>query len=389
LCNEKCDTLYNLQGEFLLQVPNFPDLKTLLFVFGDELDSKSCGWAKYASNLALIHDFANARGGCNWPTSKVTTGLSGPSGAIIHELIHTFGIHHVCNDKTDLMIGTPECTIDEDTYEEAQITLDVKGKQYVGSEAAFGTDILRLPIWSDGSGASNYSQIKQNSNLKYIPQLDDDTVYAVIGQETKKFDWSWEKELNPKTHAINCTLISGATRIQGKVNESACTFQIPINLRAGAAFTVSQSWNMGPWFGTASVTGVLVRADLTSTPCTVSICFVGGSTLSPNSCWSSGVKNLVLQQLVNGKWKVLASLKSQRDKACDRKEFPFTANYKLNFKQKGTFIYRWVVPKRPGWNATYDTPFAIIVNDPSQPEPSQVEIDAAQATAIKLGKLAK
>ena len=388
LCIKKCETLSNLQDEYLSQNRNFESSKTLLFLIGDELDSATCGWSENPSNLALVHNFANSSDGCNWPTSKDVTGLSGPAGTITHELIHTFGVDHVCSDNSDLMIGIPECTIDKNTFGHVPITLDLKANQYAGSDSTFGIDILKMPIWSDGSGTKSYAEIKQISGEKYISKLDGVTVYAVVGKVSEKFDWDWEKDLRPEGGAIDCTLTTGASKIKGQIVNSACTFDIPNTLRAGSAFTVAQSWEKGPWHGNASVTGKLVRSDLSSTPCSESACFVGGSTFLHNGCWPSNVVNLVLQQVVNGKWKEVENLKATKDDACKKAKFPNSVNYELAFKQPGTFVYRWVSPKSSGWSATYDTPFAVVVNDSTQPEPTQSEIELAQSQALLIGKQA-
>jgi len=389
LCLDNCNTLSNLKDEYMKQNSAFDDSKTLLFMLSEKLGPTSCGWGGFASNLALTHNFGDTTNGCNFPNSKAKTGLNGPAKAIIHELIHTFGIHHVCMDSSDLMIGTPECKIDDNTFGDIPITVDSKRNQYIGSDSAFGTDLLKMPIWADGSGSNAYANIKQISDKKYVPHLKDDTVYAVIGQESKKFDWKWEKEIYPDGAGTKCQFTYGIISIIGKLSKSACVFDVPASLRAGKSFTVSQSWVEGPWHGVASVTGVLVRKDLSSNPCTENTCFAGGSTTADFSCWESNVKSMTLQQLINGRWVNFKTVGTKSGSQClNNGKFVNYPEVTLNFQQIGLFVYRWFIPNGPGFNSYTGKPFAVIVNDENSAEPSQDEITSAQLNAINLGKTA-
>ena len=389
LCRSDCEALTKLKNEFIAQNTNFNDSKTLLFVLGENLDTESCGWANYASNVALIHNLTDTRSGCNWSTGKSKTGLTHPAASIIHELIHTFGIHHVCMDNSDLMIGTPECTIDDSTYGSVPITLDSKRSQYIGSDLAFGIDLLKMPIWSDGSGNAMYSQIKQISDTKHLSTLTGGTVYAVIGQKSDQFAWDWDKNFYPDGVGVKCQFTSGLVSIVGTQNKSSCVFDVPSTLRAGKPFTVTQGWAVGPWHGEATVTGTLARKDLSTNPCTKTTCFVGGTAIAAFSCWQSDVKSMTLQQLTNGKWADIQSGKTSTGDACSS-DAKFT-NYPdttLNFSQTGTYIYRWFIPARPGFNSYTDKPFVVVVNDENSPEPSQDEVTSAQTQAYELGKAA-
>ena len=389
LCLVSCNTLSKLNDEYVTQNPAFDNSKTLLFMLSEELDPTSCGWANDASNLALTHDFGNTSGGCNWASSKVKTGLNDPAKTIIHELIHTFGIDHICVDNSDLMIGRPECKIDDNTFGQAQLTLDSKSNQYIGSDLAFGIDLLKMPIWSDGSGLMSYSQIKQISDKKYLPVLNDGTVYAVIGKQSGKFDWDWEKKFYPDGAGVKCQFTSGMVSIIGTQSKSACVFNVPNTLRTGKQFTVTQSWVEGPWYGEASTTGVLVRSDYSSNPCTANICFVGGSTIADFSCWTSNVKSMTLQQLVEGAWVDFKTVGTVSGPRClNNEKYMNYPELTLNFEQTGLFVYRWFLPKGPDVNSYTDTPFAVIVNDENSAEPSQDEIASAQTKAIELGKAA-
>jgi hypothetical protein len=382
LCLKNCKTLSLLNDEYAAQNPNFDNSKTLLFMLSDKLDADSCGWAESVSNLALVHNFGDTRSGCNRPTSKATTGLSDPAWTVIHELIHTFGIGHVCIDNSDLMIGRPECTIDYNTYGHAPMTIDASRNQYIGSDLVSGIDLLRMPIWSDGSGLKSYAEIKQISDKKYLPLLKDDIVYAVIGKQSGKFAWDWEKKFYPDKAGVKCQFSSGLVTIIGTLTESACVFDVPNSLRAGRAFTVTQSWVKGPWYGEASVIGTLAREDFTTTPCATFTCFVGGSGMPHIACWDKNSKSMNLQQLVQGKWTNIAKPPLITGPICGN-EFKYP-DITLDYPKEGQYIFRWYLND----SKFADTPFAVIVNDENSAEPSKDEIASAQTNAIDLGRAA-
>jgi hypothetical protein len=389
LCRENCNTLSKLKDEYIAQNPTFDNSKTLFFMFSDKLGLDSCGWAYYNSNLALAHNLGDTGDQCNRLTSKASSGLTYPAKIIIHELIHTFGIYHVCMDSSDLMIGTPECTIDNNTFGQLSLTLDSNRNQYIGSDLAFGIDLLKMPVWDDGSGIKTYSEMKQISDKKYVPRFKDGTVYAVIGKQSGEFAWDWENKIFPNWAGLKCQFSSGLVTVIGTQSKSACVFDVPNSLRAGKAFTVTQSWVKGPWHGEASISGVLVREDFSATPCTQNTCFVGGTSSAYWSCWTKDVKSLTLQQLVDGAWVDFKTVETISGSKClSNDKFVNYPELALDFQQTGLFIYRWVVPNRPGIKSYIDTAFAIIVNDENSAEPSTDEIASAQTSAIELGKAA-
>jgi len=378
-----CDTLSKLKSEYIAQNPNFNGSKTLVFVVNEILAPGDCGWANVPGNLAIVYE---GNGHCNYPAG--TSGLSWPATTLIHELIHSFGIAHQCLNNSDIMIGSPECNIDLNTYGHVSTTIDITRNLYVGSETASGVDILRMPIWADGTGLITYSTVNQTSDNKYVPKLTSGLIYAIVGKTTGTFEWVWDKKLNPKDESIVCEFLSGETTIKGNVTGSKCTFEVPGNLRAGKNFTVKESWNVGPWHGEASTQGTLVRDNLSSTLCTTNTCFAGGSTTAKQSCWSDQVKNLIFQQLMDGKWVDITKVTPAPGPACSDSTHPNYPNYTIDFSQTGTFIYRWVSPARPGVSRFEATPFAVVVNDANFAEPSATKVDMANAQAIDLGKAA-
>lgn len=384
LCYDTCKTLAKLEAEYQMQDASYNGSKTLVFIIADELDPGSCGWATRPSNVALLHDLGP--GPCTTGSAQSRFGLSWPAQSLTHELIHTYGIKHQCFDTSDMMIGSPECP---NSRAEKLMTLDPARNHYVGSEVSDGIDLLKMPIWSDGSGSTAYSLIKQTSENKYIPELKDGKVFAIVGQKSDPFDWAWDKNFYPKAPGVKCQFTSGSVSIVGTLDGSSCSFDVPNTLRAGKPFTVTQNWVDGPWHGEATVAGTLVRADYSSTICTFTTCIVGGSTPAVYACWTSDIKTLILQQLIDGKWIDIKTVATSTGTLC--KGDPKNAYYPeatLDFNQAGIFIYRWLSPAQSGYSKYATTPFAVVVNDEYSPEPSQAEVDAAKAQALELGKAA-
>jgi hypothetical protein len=383
LCRRDCEALDKLEAEFLSQQISYKSSKTIVFVLDENLDKSSCGWADKPGYLALIH---LRDSGCSGSSTRERYGLSWPAASLLHELFHTFGISHQCFDDTDLMIGDPECP---NSIANKLTTLDLKRRHYVSSEASDGIDLLKMPIWTDGSGNAAYSKIKQISNEKFLPQLQADKVYAVIGERSDEFVWDWGRKHFPDESGISCQFISGSTNIVGSAERTSCYFDVPSTLRAGKSFTVIQKWVKGPWNGEASATGVLVRSDFSSELCSTYVCFEGGTTTVKSSCWESSIKNLILQQLIEGKWTDIKTVQTVSGERClNSGKSSFYQDAQLSFKQTGLFIYRWFLPAQSGFRSASDNPFAVVVNNENSSEPSAVLTKVAQTRAIELEKAA-
>ena len=383
LCHKNCDALEKLEAEYIAQQISYDNSKSIIFVLDENLDKSSCGWAKSPGNLSLVH---LGDPSCSSSSSQERYGISWPAASLLHELFHTFGIGHQCFDNTDLMIGSPECP---KTIANKPTTLDSKRNKYVGSEVTDGIDLLKMPIWSNGSGSTSYTRIKQTSNEKYLPQLKSDKVYVVVGQKSEDFSWEWEREHYPSGSGVTCQFISGTFYIESAAKGSSCSFDVPSTLRPGKTFTVIQKWNKGPWSGEASTTGVLVRSDYSSELCTPYVCFEGGNTTAQFLCWDSSVKNRILQQLIDGKWTDIRNVQTVSGKECwGDPNFPNYPETQLNFKQSGFFIYRWASPTQPGFRNYFGTPFTVVVNNENSPEPSEAVTNIAETRAIELGKAA-
>jgi len=151
---EKLRAEFNKQNGVTLQGKN------LLFIIDVKLSERYCGFAQ-TGDTAVVTPYA---GGCWYPEFGYlaqTTKLNSPSAAIAHELFHNMGVNHICEGKSDLMIGEG-CERPESTPE---ITIDSKNKFYLGASAG-GANILDFKVWKDGSGARHV----QSQGVCYIKE---------------------------------------------------------------------------------------------------------------------------------------------------------------------------------------------------------------------------
>lgn len=383
LCHLKCDGLGKLEEEYVLKNSSYDGSKTVLFVLNEDLDKNYCGWANTPGNFALL-SLGSSK--CDDQTALKTYGMTWPAITLLHELFHSYGIGHKCFDSTDLMIGSPEC---KDKIALKFTTLDSRRNQYIGSESSDGIDLLKLPIWQKRTQDYLYSKISAISKDRYIPKLRDGKVYAVVGQNSGKFDWEWDKNMHPSGPEVSCALVSGETSIVGKSEGSSCVFNVPRSVRPGKTFTVTQKWVKGPWSGEESISGTFVRSDYSSELCTFEACFVGQVSMAQYSCWESKIKTLTLQQLVKGRWIDVKTVATENGARCKNEtNFTHYPSAQLEFKQTGFYIYRWFSPAQSGYTSFSDAPFAIVVNEELSPEPSGAVIEMAKRKASELGKAA-
>jgi hypothetical protein len=138
--------LEKLRAEFVKQNGAALQGKNLLFVIDTKLAKRYCGFAQ-TGDTAVVTPYV---GGCWYPEFGYlaqTRKLNDASGAIAHELFHNLGVEHICEGKSDLMIGDG-CVFPEKSIE---ITIDSKRKYYLGASAG-GANIFDLKVWKDGSG---------------------------------------------------------------------------------------------------------------------------------------------------------------------------------------------------------------------------------------------
>lgn len=138
--------LEKLRAEFVKQNGTALQGKNLLFVIDTKLAKRYCGFAQ-TGDTAVVTPYV---GGCWYPEFGYlaqTRKLNDASAAIAHELFHNLGVGHICEGKSDLMIGDG-CVFPEKSPE---ITIDSKQKYYLGASAG-GANIFDLKVWKDGSG---------------------------------------------------------------------------------------------------------------------------------------------------------------------------------------------------------------------------------------------
>jgi hypothetical protein len=379
LCEGNCDATTKLIQEAKAQDPNLTSRKTYFFYVAGLSDPNACGWANLRSNTGLA---ALGGSGCDIALSAVQSGLGGPSATFLHELLHTFGVSHVCVDNSDLMIGNPECTIDTKTYGYVKTTLDTTHMNYLDGSAA-GVNLLKMPIWADGFGDANYSKVQPVVNEKWLPRLSNGTVIAVVGKESPYFSWEWAKDTNTTFQSVDCTMSYANEVIQGKASNRSCSFVVPNYWRVGSDFQVSQHWEMGPFSGDATVKGKLARYDYSLAPCTNFVCFVGGTSLIKASCWPANINQLILQQYSNHQWKNLQTVVLHNDNSCS-KSTPFSQTIALSFSDTGTRYYRWRFPGNTKYTASNQPPFALMVSAATEAEPSVQDVAYANQAAQKL-----
>ena len=381
LCSDTCDALEKLTAEIKAQDPNLLASKTIYFNLSELPSPTYCGWANGFSNLSLGFS-KDAK--CNWSGSASYNGLSQPAKTMIHELLHTYGVSHVCSDDSDLMIGTPECTLNTAKFGQVPVTLDASHKNYLGGDAA-GIDISKLPIWKDGSGSKEYARILPTKS--YATKLFDGTVVVVAGQTSGKFIWDWSRPVYSSFKTIKCSITSEGKLLLGTSVDSACVFEIPAEWHPGSDFTVTQEISVGPFFGTASVTGKVARADYSITPCTQNICIENGSLDLGIYCWSQNVENVSLQQLIDEKWQEVQTVKAELAASCIP-DYPLQSRFKVTFDSIGTKIYRIIINNAENYRTYTGAPFAILVTGKDVREPSAAEIAEAQAQAKTQGEAA-
>lgn len=152
--------LEKLRKEFNKQNGAALQGKNLLFVIDTKLSNRYCGFAQTGDTAVITPHI----GGCWYPEFGYlaqTRKLNDASATIAHELFHNLGVGHICEGKSDLMIGDG-CVMPEKSLE---ITIDSKKKYYLGASAG-GANIFDLKVWKDGSGIRHI----QSQGVCYIKE---------------------------------------------------------------------------------------------------------------------------------------------------------------------------------------------------------------------------
>jgi len=214
--SKKAGPLAKLRAEFNKQNGGEIQGKILLFIIDAKLAKDYCGLAETPGDTALATPYV---GGCWNPEFGYlgqTTKISGPSKTIVHELIHNLGVKHVCEDKSDLMIGEG-CVMPEENLE---ITIDSKNKSYLGASAG-GANIFDLKVWKDGSGVRHV----RSQGVCYIkePCLVSDAYWPIVQGDLaiqEKVNGKWKtiqkfkfKKIGSKKFAANASIIPASKGI--------------------------------------------------------------------------------------------------------------------------------------------------------------------------------
>lgn len=326
-----------LLSEFLVQSPtrNYAESpKTYIFVTGQSVKADACGFAS-----AYIGGIIWTGGGCwSGPQDDRTDpyGMSWPSRALIHEVVHTYGVMHVCDSTQDLMWGTPECT---GTMSYAMTLIDVNRNDYYGGEKA-GADIAQLPIWSDSPSITTYSTVKAINT--YTTYTGDDYTF-VIGRDENKISWEWSRIWGYRIgNYLECSLTNGKETLTAKIIENRCFFEIPLTWRGGVTATVTGKIWASPYSGQTQEKIKILNPEFQYQSCTSKYCFVGETLeLRSKYCYYTDSKFFTLEQYVDGQWKKIGTTGTRPKANCEPNTFE-PIPIKFSFTKSGNFVYRWV-----------------------------------------------
>ena len=330
--------LHTLIKEFLEQSPQRDyktSPKTYMFMISENIKPEACGYAQLSSVFALGFTGGNCWQG---PQDDVRSGgvIPWPSTTIVHEVFHTYGVEHTCDDVQDLMWGSG-CTGKRTSN---LLFIDKDNNEYFGGDKA-GVDISKLPIWSDSPTSNIYASIKPKA--ANAPKLTNGDFVFEVGKSAQSISWEWERIGYSNLGGFTeCTLSSGAATIATSVNGGPCLFDIPLTWRGGQiAVAKSKIW-VGPFFGESSTLIKIWNPDKGFSACTEAFCFEK-EVLSIDSsyCYPTDYKFFTLEQFVGEAWKPVVVMDSRPTERCKGTNWEPTPA-EVEFSEAGAFVYRWV-----------------------------------------------
>ena len=372
------DSLDSLINDYIKQSPLLDykkNPKTYVIMYGDRLGADYCGYA-FLPSIRAIGTF----GGECWYggeyTNQPISEFSGPSYVMIHELFHTYGVEHTCDNQSDLMWGAGCPAI---TGRVGGATLDQDRKDYFGGEKS-GVDISKLPIWLDGKFDAAY--VKEvaietfafKSGNKYI---------APINEKSQWVAWSWKRTRpDPDAGTFECSITNGKSTFSGTTEEGRCNYIVPLTWRGGTTMTVSAKFWVGPFTGEATTELNIWNPENQFEACTSKYCFVGEELpIKSRYCYSNNPKQFTLQIFQDGKWQDLNTTPARPAIGCNDAYFQATpVNYK--FDRAGIFTYRWLKGNKNSQD--YDEVETITILESDAPYPigtSREELDKRAALA--------
>lgn len=134
----------DLKSEYLV-VNALVSGKKLVFIVDQTTQSDEywCGVAGLDAFVFPAYDTCRS----NESFAVINEGFSFMAYALLHEIIHSYGVRHVCVGDTDLMNGEPQCSLADMVRDASMpVTFDLTQTQYYGGNLA-GIDIKDLPVW--------------------------------------------------------------------------------------------------------------------------------------------------------------------------------------------------------------------------------------------------
>ena len=330
--------LETLLNEFLAQSPraNYKESpKTYLFMISENIKESACGYANLGSVLALGYTGQSCWQGPE-DDQRSDGSIPWPSVTIIHEVFHTYGVEHTCDDVQDLMWGSG-C---QGNSSSNLRYIDRDRQSYYGGEKN-GVDISKLPIWNDSQTTSAYAIVKPKS--ANAPKLANGDFIFVVGKSDARITWDWERLGSTFNGGYSeCTLSNGESMISTNNNSGECIFEIPLTWRGGSIATAKNKIWLGPFSGESTTPIKLWNPDGEFAACTSDFCFEKEVlSLSSNTCYGSDHKFFTLEQFADGAWKPITATQSRRTDRCEGTYWEPTPT-DVEFTKSGSFIYRWV-----------------------------------------------
>ena len=375
-----------ISKEYAETLPPQTNPKTVYFQFSLDLSKDICGFSGTPSSRAM------GFGGevCTNPTWEdvflKTYGINSLSKTLVHELTHSFGVAHTCVDKTDLMIGNPQCPYSRTTQ---KVTIDSSGENYYGGNKS-GIDISQIPVWQGGLGNSASTELIESSTV--APSVTRNgkfqAYYAIPGQVSPPIGWTWyqaktsrpaEMQISPDElmpwDSLTCVAKYGKVSISGLSKAGKCTFDVPATWRVGDSITVSATVKVGPFSGSTTEELLLVRSDLSSNACTQSFCFEDKATTLYANCFPPGGGAGSLQEFRKGAWQDLVTATLTPNSArCTQDGFSDLQSAVIKNQDVGIHILRWRVPPSKKVGEFTGDPFLFRIIPANGVEPTAADV---------------
>ena len=355
--------------------------KTYLYIVDGAVSNTYCGRGQTFSNQGVFYGSPICLQYDSDGYSTSYYGLRSMGIFLIHEYFHTLGVSHTCINSSELMIGVPECTSTAHPVLNQRITIDLTRQNYFGGDKS-GADISQMNIWAGGGQTLDATQWVQKASYSSAGMIGNSQFYAVVGKQTPGFSWGFIQELasvNQLSLTI-CTLDYGTTSITGSYDiTKGCIFDVPDTWRVGKEFTVRADIETGPFWAKTSTTGILSRADYTTTMCTYDFCFTGEKWGPQNMYWGQDLGEVWLQELTSAGWETIQkSPCTLVDSSCTTNFTPYV------IEGTGLHVFRQYIPASAKYSAYVGNPHGVLMQDPNSVEPTSTQISDATLGAVNL-----